>query len=139
MSIYSQFDDVNPNAKDRSNQLQAAITREQYDDYNDRFSQYLTTLTDQVSNEQVAADKSKWNSIFQGQANTQADKANEMTNLNLSRFGLTQNARESESNKRLAGLTASSNAVGNMNNMNQSIDDRVTALLSGQNLSDQRG
>lgn len=133
MSIYSDYG-VSSSSKTAANQLTAAITRQQYDDYQTRFAPYLNTLTDQVSDSQIAADKSKWNNEFLGQAQNNGLMAQGMTNRNLSRFGVSQDSRTQNSSKRLADIQATGNANSNMNTMSQSIDDRVMSLLSGQTL-----
>lgn len=137
MSIYSDFG-VSDGSSKKANELQAAITRQQYDDYQTRFVPYLNQLTAEVSPNQIAADKNEWNNTFMNQANEQGLLSSAMTNRNMSRFGAEYNPRLKKENDVAAKAYSSGSAVSNMNNMNQSIDDRVVALLSGQNLSDQR-
>lgn len=136
MSIYSDYG-VSDSSSKKANQLQAAITRAQYDDYQKRFAPYLDTLTSQVSDSQIAADKSKWNNTFLNQAQSNGLTAQAMTSRDLGRYGVSNDNRTKDTSKRLADINATSNAVSNMNTMNQSIDDRVMSLLSGQKLSSQ--
>lgn len=137
MGIYSDYG-VNPGSSKKASQLSAAITRQQYDDYQARFSPYLNKLTEKVSPEQIAADKSNWNKEFVSQAANAPEKAAGMTGRNMSRFGVASDSRANDSASKIAGIGAGSNAVSNMNNMNQSVDDRVMSLLGGQKLSEQR-
>jgi hypothetical protein len=133
MSIYSDYG-VSSSSKKRANQLQAAITRAQYDDYQTRFVPYLNKLTAQVSDEQVAADKSRWNNEFMNQAKNNPGLAMESSNRNLSRYGVSQDNRANKAGMGLAKANSTSSAIANMNATNQAIDDRVTQLLSGQQL-----
>jgi len=132
--IYSQFG-INSGASDKGNQLQAAVTRSQYDDYQRRFSPWLGTLTSMTSDAYVNGEKQRWAGDISKSATLSANNAATASSRGLSQFGAAQDGRANAQNQSLGLLGAGSNTVANTNNMNQSIDDRLLTLMSGQSLS----
>jgi hypothetical protein len=133
MSIYAEYG-INPNAKDKANQLTAAITRKQYDDYRTRFRPYLEKLRDQVSPENVAQQKAQWGSQIAQQAASAPTQALGITSRNQSRYGTSMDGRSQGYGMRMSELQAASNQVGQTNQTNQALDDRAAVLLSGSRL-----
>ena len=134
MSIYSDYG-ISSSSNTKASDLQAAITRQQYDDYQARFSPWLDTLTSEVSDANIAQSKRDWSNEITQDSQNAMNRGLAASGRNMSRFGIAESARTKQANKSLAEFSAGQNTVGNINNMNQSIDDRVMTLMSGQNLS----
>lgn len=115
-----------------ADQIQARITREQYDDYKNRFAPWVKKLNDQVSDKSIAESKLQWNKDINSSTNQALKNGLIASNLNTSRFGVNEGGRAKSANNTLGLLSAAKNRTARTNATNQDIDDRRMSLLSGQ-------
>lgn len=129
--LYAQYG-VDPNSKNKADDLQAAITRAQYDDFNGRYSGWMKNLQGQVSTATINADKARWGADI-AQSSDQAYKNGLIgSQLNQERFGVKEAARARDTNQSLGLFNQAKNRLSQTNEMTQNIDDRRIALLNGQ-------
>jgi len=132
--MYTQFG-VDPNGKKKASELSAAITRQQFNDYQTRFSPYLKQLNNAVSDSAIQQRQSDMMGLINQQANAQPQLTQAMSQRNLSRYGAAQDPRAQGFGLRMAQLDSAANAAKQINQMNSDIKDTSMALLSGQKLT----
>lgn len=129
---YAKYN-IDPNAKDKAGQLTAQITRQQYDDYQKRFIPYLKKLNAETSS--PGLQKAETQQAINNQFSQNIGNAQATTNRNLSRFGMAQTDRERQSGSHLGLINSTQQQTQLTNQMNNAIDERTDALVSGGALS----
>ena len=132
--MYSQYG-VDPNSDKRASQLSAAITRQQFNDYQARFAPYLSQLNNAVSDSAIKQRQTEMTGLINQQAAMQPQLSQAMSQRNLSRYGAAQDPRAQGYGLRTAQLDSAANAVKQVNQMNSDIKDTGMALLSGQKMT----
>ena len=132
--LYSQYG-VDPNGDKRAQELSAAITRQQFNDYQTRFMPYLQQLNNMVSPSAVKEQQAEWTNNVMQQYKTAPQQGFGLTQRNLSRYGAAQDPRVASSGMRTSQIDAAANAVAQINSGNQQIKDRGMVLLSGQKMT----
>jgi hypothetical protein len=132
--MYSQYG-VDQNSKKKASELSAAITRQQFNDYQARFSPYLSQLNNAVSDSAIAQRQTEMTGLINQQAGLQPQSSQAMTQRNLSRYGAAQDPRAQGYGLRMAQLDSAANAAKQINQMNSDIKDTSMALMSGQKLT----
>jgi hypothetical protein len=132
--MYSQYG-VDPNSSKKASELSAAITRQQFNDYQTRFSPYLTQLNSSVSDEAIKQRQTDMMGLINQQAAMQPQLTMQASQRNLSRYGAAQDPRAQGFGLRMAQLDSAANASKQINQMNSDIEDTSMALLSGQKLT----
>ena len=84
---------VGHNSDHRAAELTAAITRQQFDDYQKRFVPYLQKLNNMVSPAAVKEQQSEWTNNVMQQYQTAPQQGFGLTQRNLSRYGAAQDPR----------------------------------------------
>lgn len=134
--VYGQYG-VDPNGKKAASDLQAAITRAQYEDYQTRFLPYLNQLVGKTNATGTAE------SLAQAQTtlNESNQRANQMAfgldARNMSRYGVQSN--NAANDKRMMALGLAANNANTATQTMQNIVDRNQAVLSGGNLNPMGG
>jgi hypothetical protein len=126
---------VDPNGDKKASELSAAITRQQFNDYQKRFSPYLTQLNSAVSDSAIQQRQTEMTGLINQQAGLQPQLSQASAQRNLSRYGAAQDQRAQGYGLRMAQLDASANAAKQINQMNSDIKDTSMALMSGQKLT----
>lgn len=133
-AMYTQYG-VDPNGDKRAQELSAAITRQQFNDYQTRFMPYLQQLNNMVSPSAVKEQQAEWTNNVMQQYKTAPQQGFGLTQRNLSRYGAAQDPRVASSGMRTSQIDAAANAVAQINSGNQQIKDRGMVLLSGQKMT----
>ena len=133
-NMYTQYG-VDPNGDKRAQELSAAITRQQFNDYQARFMPYLQQLNNMVSPAAVKEQQSEWTNNVMQQYQTAPQQGFGLTQRNLARYGAAQDPRVASSGMRTSQIDAAANAVAQINSGNQQIKDRGMVLLSGQKMT----
>lgn len=126
---------VNRGSDHAASELSAAITRQQFNDYQTRFMPYLQKLNGMVTPEAVKQQQTEWTNTMLGQQQSQVQQGFGLTQRNLSRYGAAQDPRVASSGMRTSQIDAAANAVAQINSGNQQIKDRGMVLLSGQKMT----
>lgn len=132
--MYTQYG-VNPGSDKKASELSAAITRQQFNDYQARFSPYLKQLNSAVSDSAIKQRQTEMMGLINQQANAQPQLTQAMSQRNLSRYGAAQDPRAQGFGLRMAQLDSAANAAKQINQMNSDIKDTSMALLSGQKMT----
>lgn len=132
--IYGQYG-VNPSSKDRGNELQAAITREMWDDYQTTYMPYLDKLTYAGSTAGQAEMTNQMLGTIDNRYKGMAERTATRNNRNLGRFGIANDSRQSASNQRRNQLTAALGLSQDKYNARLDATNRVEGLLTGGALS----
>lgn len=132
--MYTQYG-VNPNGSKRAQELSAAITRQQFNDYQTRFMPYLQQLNSMVSPAAVKEQQAEWTNNVMQQYQTAPQQGFGLTQRNLARYGAAQDPRVASSGMITSQIDAAANAVAQINSGNQQIKDRGMVLLSGQKMT----
>jgi hypothetical protein len=130
--IYNQYG-VDGGSETAANDLSAAITRQQFDDYQARFSPYLSKLNGMVSDDAIAQQQKDWTNQIMGQ-NTQQQGFG-MSMRNQQRYGGAIDQRAQGFGLRQSAIDDAANKVSQVNQMNNDVKDRAMVLMSGQKLS----
>lgn len=126
---------VNRGSDHAASELSAAITRQQFNDYQARFMPYLQQLNNMVSPSAVKEQQVEWTNNVMQQYKTAPQQGFGLTQRNLSRYGAAQDPRVASSGMRTSQIDAAANAVAQINSGNQQIKDRGMVLLSGQKMT----
>lgn len=132
--MYKQYG-VDPNGSKRAQELSAAITRQQFNDYQTRFMPYLQQLNSMVSPAAVKEQQTEWTNNVMQQYQTAPQQGFGLTQRNLARYGAAQDPRVASSGMITSQIDAAANAVAQINSGNQQIKDRGMVLLSGQKMT----
>lgn len=132
--VYSQYG-VDSSSKGRANELQAAITREMWDDYQTTFEPYLSKMTDAAS---FSGQKKMTDELVTGIKNNYqglAQRSDARSDRMMGRYGLKETGRESASSSRMSALNAAAGLNRDTTNARIDASNRVESLLTGGALS----
>jgi hypothetical protein len=132
-AAFARSQSVSTSSSTYASDTHARLTREQYDDYRARFLPYLSKLDSGISN--PAQAKANMTQSINQQFSQGLSQAQGMTDRNLSRFGMAQTDREKQSGSHLGLINSTKNQTQLTNQMNNAIDERTDALVSGGALS----